>query len=341
MSIQIIKPFDSHLHLRMGKMAELVSPMSSRQFSDVIVMPNLQPPIVAVEQAISYRNYLMEIAKCNYYMALYLTESTTIEEVEKVADNPFIIGFKLYPLNATTGSQEGISDVKNLYHLFEKMEKLRIPLMIHSEVTRSDVDIFDRENVFIEEILIDVVEKFPRLMITLEHITTSDAVEFVLNTSNVVASITAHHLLINRNAIFTVDEKTALNPHNFCLPVAKAEEHRKALLKAATSGNRKFFAGTDSAPHPLNYKESSCGCAGCFTGLHAIELYATAFEQTNSLDKLENFLSIHGRIHYGIDIPDKYLNIYEANYLIPDYIGDEKLTPFMAGQILNWKVQEE
>ncbi|MDD2871698.1 MAG: dihydroorotase [Candidatus Gracilibacteria bacterium] len=339
MSLHILQPFDAHLHLRTGNMAELVTPMSAAQFADVIVMPNLNPPITTVDHAISYRNYLLEIAKCNYHMAIYLTESTTVEEIQLAAKNPFIIGYKLYPLNATTGSQSGISDIKKVYPLFEKMEKLKVPLLVHGEVTRSDVDIFDREKVFIEEILTDIVQKFPKLRITLEHITTAEAVEFVLSNENVVASITAHHLLINRNAIFTVDEKTALNPHNFCLPVAKTERDRNILIKAATSGNPKFFAGTDSAPHPLSRKESSCGCAGCFTGLHALELYATAFYQFGKLAKLEDFLSIFGRLHYGLEIPSNdYITLGYEKYLIPEKLGEENLVPFMYGQILNWKI---
>jgi dihydroorotase len=213
--MNIVKPFDGHLHLRVGEMAHLVTPMSAKQFSDVVIMPNLQPPIKTVDDAMNYRKKLVDYdSTCNYHMTLYLTESTTIEEIQKVSDNKDILGFKLYPLNATTGSQDGISDLKKVYHLFEAMEKLRVPLMIHGEVTRPEIDIFDREKVFIEEVLIDIVEKFPKLKITLEHITTEDAVQFVMN-NDIKATITAHHLMINRNAIFTVGEKTALNPHNF------------------------------------------------------------------------------------------------------------------------------
>lgn len=339
-SIKIIQPFDSHLHLRTGKMAELVTPLSAKQFSDVIVMPNLTPPIVTVDQALIYKSELENYATCNYHMALYLTESTTVEEVIKVSESPFVIGFKLYPLNATTGSQNGIFDIKNIYHLFEAMQKYSVPLLIHGEVTKPEIDIFDRESRFICDVLSYLVEDFPSLKITLEHITTSEAVIFV-NDNPIVATITPHHLLINRNSIFTVDEKTALNPHNFCLPIAKAEANRLALVHAATSGNPKFFAGTDSAPHPLNGKLSNCGCAGCFTGLHAVELYTTVFEKAGVLDKLENFLSVYGRNHYGIKIPDDKLNIVKANYTIPETIGDDNLTPFMYGKTLNWKVLEE
>ena len=340
MSIKIVKPFDAHLHLRTGEMSHLVTPMSAAQFSDVIVMPNLQPPIKTVESALAYRKTLTLFASCNYHMTLYLTESTTIEEVKKAAENPNVIGFKLYPLNATTGSQDGISDLKNVYHLFAEMEKLRVPIMIHGEVTRSEVDIFDREKVFIEEVLKDIVKEFPNLEITLEHITTEDAVKFVMN-NNIVATITAHHLKMNRNAIFTVGEKTALNPHNFCLPVAKARRHQEALIRAAISGSPKFFAGTDSAPHPISCKESSCGCAGCFTGLHAVELYTAVFDKFNKLDKLEDFMSIFGRIHYNIVIPQKHIVIEDKAWKIPKSLDQNGLTPFMAGETLQWKIKGE
>jgi dihydroorotase len=336
--LQIIKPFDAHLHLRAGEMAYFVSKISAGQFSDVIVMPNLQPPIITVANALKYKADLESYADCNYHMALYLTESTTIEEIELAAIDPNIIGFKLYPLNATTGSQFGISDIKKVYHLFKRMEELKVPLLVHGEVTRPDVDIFDRESVFIFETLSYIVNIFPELPITLEHITTKDAVDFVLDTDNVVASITAHHLLMNRNAIFTVGDKTALNPHNFCLPIAKAEEHRQALIEAATSGNRKYFGGTDSAPHPLSCKESSCGCAGCFTALTAVELYATAFAKVGKIDLLEKFLSFYGRQHYGIDIPNETIYIDEKEFTIPKKLEMNGLTPFMAGETLNWKV---
>ena len=337
-SLTIIDPLDAHLHLREGSMASLVTPMSARQFSDVIVMPNLNPPVVSVELAMQYMEELEEYAECNYHMALYLTDSTTVEDVRQASINPNIIGFKLYPMNATTGSENGISNIKNVYKAISAMQDYDVPLLIHGEVTRPDVDIFDREKVFIYEILIYIVKKFPFVKITLEHITTEDAVNFVLNTPSVHATITAHHLMINRNAIFTVAEKTALNPHNYCLPVAKKEKHRLALIDAATSGSPKFFAGTDSAPHPLSCKESSCGCAGIFTASNAIELYTTVFDGVGALDKLEGFMSIFGRNHYGIQIPNTKVNIEKTNIIIPKYIGSDKLTPFMAGETLKWKM---
>jgi dihydroorotase len=337
--MKIIKPFDAHLHLRVGEMCYLVTPMSANQFADVIVMPNLQPPIKTVEEALNYQETLESFADCNYHMTLYLTESTKIEEVQLAAENPNIIGFKLYPLNATTGSQDGIKDIKNVYSIIEEMEKLDVPLLIHGEVTRPEIDIFDREKIFIDEVLSQLVGDFPKLRITLEHITTKNAVDFVIQCSkNVVATITAHHLKMNRNAIFTVGEKTALNPHNFCLPVAKAEEHRLALIEAATSGNHKFFAGTDSAPHPLSCKESSCGCAGCFTGLHAVELYATTFNSIVKIHMLEGFLSTYGRAHYGIKIPNESIEIIKEEFVIPKSLGQQKVVPFMAGETLNWKI---
>jgi len=357
-NFSIISPFDAHVHFRNGNMAKLVVPMSTKQFSDCIVMPNLNPPVTTVAEAIKYQTELLSIANCNYHMALYLTEATKVEEVKKAAANPNIIGFKLYPLNATTGSDSGISDINNVYHLFEAMEECEVPLMIHGEVTNENVDIFQREKIFIGEILAEIVDRFPNLRITLEHITTDEAVNFVMTHDSVVASITIHHLLINRNAIFTVNKKTALNPHNFCLPIAKTEFDRQSLLDAAFSGNPSFFAGTDSAPHHLLGKES-CGCAGCFTGSHAVELYATVFDQGGKLDLLENFLSIHGRSHYGIEIPNRYLELAQVETTIPKSIElprmrvpidvrsecvstiDERnfsLIPFWAGRTLNWKV---
>lgn len=353
MTYVIKKPFDAHLHLRSGEMAELVTPMSAKQFSDVLVMPNLQPPIKTVQQAIGYRNELIGYnGFCNYHMALYLTETTDIREITKASLNPHIIGFKLYPLNATTGSDDGISDIKKVYHLLEQMERDNVPLLVHGEVTRPEIDIFDRESIFILEVLAEITDRFPKLRITLEHITTSDAVDFVIESDNVVATITAHHLLINRNAIFTVGKNTALNPHAFCLPIAKAEKHRLALVKAAISGNKKFFCGTDSAPHLQNAKESSCGCAGCYTGLHGVELYATTFENEKSLYRLDNFLSIFGRNHYGIKIPDEFIRLERENFIIPSFLGrteneddeieiNDRLIPFWAGETLNWKVYQE
>ena len=347
--IVIIKPFDAHLHLRVGEMALLVTPMSAKQFSDVIVMPNLTPPVKTVEEAMIYRKRLVSYDKtCDYHMTLYLTESTTAEEVQKVSEHPNMIGLKLYPLNATTGSQDGISDIEKVYPLFEEMQRLGVPLLIHGEVIRQEISILDREKVFIEEVLTDLVIKFPRLRITMEHITTKDAVDFVKSTENVVATMTGHHLHINHNAIFTVDGMTGINPHNFCLPIAKLEEHRLALVEAATSGDPKFFAGTDSAPHTSACKISECGCAGCFTGLHAVELYTTVFAEADKLDKLENFLSIYGRIHYGIEIPDgenkrskKTITINREEFKIPKNLGENGLRPFKYGETLDYKVESE
>lgn len=338
MLLTIIKPFDAHLHLREGEMAYFVTPISANVFSDVIPMPNLKKPIRTVPMAIDYRSSLISYAACNYHMTIYLTESTTVEDVREVANNPFVLGFKLYPVNATTGSQNGISDIKKIYPLLKEMERLEVPLLVHGEVTRPDVDIFDREKVFIDEVLTDIVKTFPELRITLEHITTEYAVNFVLKTKNVVATITAQHLLKNRNAIFTVGKNTALNPHNFCLPVLKTERDRLALLKAATSGNPKFFAGTDSAPHPLSCKESSCGCAGCFTALTAVELYTTAFDQVGKLEYLENFLSVFGRNYYGIPIPSETIDIKREKQVIPERLDFAGLTPFMHGEEIDWIV---
>lgn len=339
---KILIPADMHLHLREGKMMQSIIAYSALQFSDAIIMPNLQPPVTTVKRALEYREELEHAAKgCKFHMALYLTESTTVEEIRKVQAHDETIGYKLYPLNATTGSANGIADIKNVYPLFEEMQKLGVPLMIHGEVTRPDVDIFDREKVFIKEVLTDIVKKFPKLRITLEHITTAEAVQFVMENDNIVASITVHHMLMNRNAIFTVGKDTRLNPHNFCLPVAKTENDRLTLINAAVSGNPKFFAGTDSAPHPITCKESSCGCAGCFTGYHAVELYTMVFAQANRLDKLEDFLSVFGRLHYGIELPtdNQTITIIQEDFIIPDTVGSEKVVPFMHGETIPWKMQ--
>lgn len=285
MPLKIISPFDSNLNLQTGSIAELMAPMSARQFRDIIVMPNLKLPITTAQVAMIHKSELERyVANCNFYMTLCLTELISVQEVEKVAYNPLIIGFKLYSLK----------DAKKLYHLFEIMERLKVPLMVHAEV-------------FMEEVLRDIVETFPKLRITLKSITTSNAVNFVKDThDNVVATITAYDLMMETN------------------------EHHLALVNAATSGNPKFFAGTNSKNDD-----------SFFTGLHAIELYATAFKKVGRLNKLENFLSVFGRIHYGLEIPKEKIFLYETNFLIPDSIGDEELVPFMSGEVLSWKVQNE
>lgn len=338
--IKIKLPFDGHVHLRIGEMMHLVTPYTANQFGAAIVMPNLQPPIVNVDMALDYKKSIEHSEpNCNYIMAIYLTESTTIEDVQKAKENGMV--FKLYPANATTGSADGIKDIKNVYPLFKEMERLDVALLIHGEVTRSDVDIFKRERVFIKEVLVKIIDNFPDLKITLEHITTKYAVNFVKKHKNLFATITVHHMYINRNAIFTVGEKTALNPNNFCLPIAKKNSDRSALIDAAISGDPSFFAGTDSAPHPKSCKASLCGCAGIFTAYSAVELYTTIFEQADALDKLENFLSIFGRKRYGIEIPNVCITIKRKKLKIPYEIGTEGLTPFMAGETLEWKVEEE
>jgi len=337
-SFNIIKPFNAHAHFRQGEMAYAITPITARVFSDAIAMPNLINPIRTVSMAESYRSDLISYAQCNYHMTIYLTEDTTVEDVRETANNPHILGFKLYPLNATTGSKYGIKNIKNIYPVLKEMEKLGIPLLIHGEVVRPDVDIFEREIVFIDEVLTDIIKTFPELRITLEHITTEYAVKFVEKTKNVVATITAHHLLFNRNTIFTVGDSTAMNPHGFCLPVLQSEKNRIAVLKAATSGNPKFFAGTDSAAHPLSSKESSCISPGCFTELTAVEFYTMAFEEMYALGRLNDFLSVFGRQHYGIEIPTETIEIKKQKQTISERLHVDNLTPFMAGKEINWTV---
>jgi dihydroorotase len=337
--LRIITPFDAHLHLRDGDKMLHVTPYSADQFSDVVVMPNLIPPVTTVNQALLYQQDLQNVIKnqiydysCNFHMALYLTKTTTLKDIELAANNSNIIGFKLYPANATTNSADGIADIESSFDQLEKMEELGVTLMVHGEVTDSYVDIFDREKVFIDTILQKIVSRFPKLKVSLEHITTKDSVQFVSEANeNVVASITAHHLLVNRNDMLV----GGIRPHYFCLPILKRREHQEALIQAASSGNSKFFLGTDSAPHLKEDKESACGCAGSFTAPYAMELYANAFEQANSLDKLENFSSVFGRQFHGLNIPETTILLQKQENVIVNNIAD--IVPFWNDENVGWK----
>jgi dihydroorotase len=341
--LTIITPFDSHLHLRDGDTMKIVTSYSTDQFSDVVVMPNLVPPIATVEHALHYKNQLQTVldshiyrSNCNFHMALYLMNSTTIHEIELAAANSNIIGFKLYPANATTNSADGVSNIESIFDKLEKMEELGVPLLIHGEVTDPDIDIFDREKVFLDRFLQQIVTRFSNLKISLEHITTKDSVDFITESrENVVASMTAHHLLANRNDMLV----GGIKPHYFCLPILKRREHQEALIKAAISGNSKFFLGTDSAPHIKEKKENACGCAGSFTSPYGMELYAHAFEKSNSLNKLENFASVFGRNFYGIQIPDTKITLQAQKNIIPDIISG--IVPFWHGEDVTWKFIHE
>lgn len=339
--IRFALPDDWHLHLRDGTAMRDVVADSARQFGRAIVMPNLKPPVTTVVAALDYRRRILAALPANSgfepLMTLYLTDRTRHDEVRRLADTPEVLAFKLYPAGATTHSEAGISQVEALYPLLESLEKYQVPLLVHGEVTNAAVDIFDREAVFIDRHLAPLVERFPALPVVLEHITTREGADFVRDSrAGVGATITAHHLLHNRNILLA----GGIRPHFYCLPVLKREPHRQALLAAATSGNPKFFLGTDSAPHPRGQKESACGCAGCYTALAALELYATAFESVGKLDRLEGFASHHGADFYGLPRHQRTITLEKAPWQIPSRLdfGDEELIPFMAGDMLAWRL---
>lgn len=341
-TLTITRPDDWHVHVRTGEILKAVLPHTARQFARAIIMPNLKPPVITVEQALKYRDEILAAVPIGVdfrpLMTLYLTATTSESEVKKVAESEHIHAFKLYPAGATTHSDAGVSDIKAAYPLFAAMEKHDIPLLIHGEVTDADCDIFDRERVFIDRYMVGIVKQFPDLRVVLEHVTTTDAVQFVESASNnVAATITPQHLLYNRNALFV----GGIRPHYYCLPVLKREQHRLALVKAATSGNPKFFLGTDSAPHTTETKETACGCAGCFSAPIALELYAEAFESANALDKLEGFASLHGADFYRIPRNSGTVTLEKTSWDVPASYGDNEvsISPLRAGEKLSWKVQ--
>ena len=300
-SLTIIRPDDWHLHLRDGATMASVLPHTARQFARAIVMPNLRPPITTTAQALAYRERIMAALPAGMQfeplMTLYLTDNTPADEILKAKDSGLVHAVKLYPAGATTNSDAGVTDIRKCYAALEAMQGVGMPLLVHGEVTDQEIDIFDREAVFIDRIMKPLRHAMPELKVVFEHITTKEAAEYVSEGGPATAAtITAHHLLYNRNEIF----KGGIRPHYYCLPVLKRETHRQALVQAATSGNGKFFLGTDSAPHARNTKEHACGCAGCYTALHAMELYAQAFDQAGALDKLEGFASLHGPAFYGL-----------------------------------------
>ena len=341
-TLQIIRPDDWHLHVRSGEALKSVIGMTATQMGRAIIMPNLTPPVSNAAQAKQYHQEIMSAlpAESNFtpLMVLYLTDNTTPEQIQAAVDGGLVVAAKLYPAGATTNSDSGVTDIKNIYPALEKMQQLGMPLLIHGEVTDVAIDIFDREAVFIERILIQVVKDFPELKIVFEHITTKDAVDFVLSASeNIAATITPHHLLANRNDMLV----GGIKPHYFCLPILKRENpHQQALLSAATSGNAKFFLGTDSAPHAKNDKESSCGCAGILSAHCAIELYASAFESQNALDKLEGFASIFGADFYGLPHNKETITLKKQDWILPDSypFANTTVVPFMAGKTLGWKL---
>ncbi len=341
----ILKPFEAHLHLRDGNQMASIVPYSAKQFWGGIIMPNLVPPVTTVDVALAYRDCILAAVpdgmSFESLMTLYLTDNTPPEEIEKLSDSAFVVAVKMYPAGATTNSDAGVTDIRKCYGTIEAMEMLGVPLLIHGEVTDPGVDVFDREKVFIGRVLEPLIERFPRLRVVLEHVTTEEGVHFVRRSGpNVAATLTVHHLLINRNAIF----QGGLRPHHYCLPVAKRERHRLALIETAVSGHPKFFLGTDSAPHRRGAKESACGCAGVFTAHAAIELCAEVFEGSevaNWKSRLEEFASINGPRFYGLESPTDTVTLVRQSWTVPDTIqfGDSELVPFRAGQEIHWRIK--
>ena len=342
MQITITRPDDWHLHLRDGEALAAVLPQTARQFARAIVMPNLKPPVTTVEQAAAYRDRILAALPAGMafepLMTLYLTDNTPPGEVAKAAASGFVKAVKLYPAGATTNSDAGLTDIARAWDTLAEMERVGLPLLVHGEVTDPAVDLFDREKVFIDTVLAPVVQRFPKLKVVMEHITTKDAAEFVVAApATVAATITVHHLLYNRNAIF----QGGVRPHWYCLPVLKRETHREALVAAAISGNPKFFLGTDSAPHAKGTKEAACGCAGCYTAYAALELYAEAFEQAGALDRLEAFASFFGADWYGLPRNRNTVTLVREAWTVPEtypYLASDVIVPLRAGETLAWKM---
>ncbi|GAB6194860.1 dihydroorotase [Lysobacter xanthus] len=339
--LTITRPDDWHVHLRDGAMLRDVLPDTARQMGRAIVMPNLVPPVVTTADAAAYRDRILAAlpagASFEPLMTLYLTESTTADEIVRARESGFVHGVKLYPAHATTNSSHGVGDLRRCAATLEAMQRVGLPLLVHGEVTDPEVDVFDREAVFIERVLEPLVRDFPALRIVLEHITTTAAADFVhAAPANVGATITVHHLLLNRNAIFA----GGLRPHHYCLPVLKREIHRQALVKAAVSGSPKFFLGTDSAPHPRHAKESGCGCAGIYTAHAAIELYAEAFDAAGALDRLEAFASFNGPDFYGLPRNAGTVTLVREPTPVPEtlHVGGHELVPFRAGATVGWRL---
>lgn len=340
-SLTITRPDDWHIHLRDGVQLKDTVRDVSRYMGRAIIMPNLVPPVTNTEEALSYRQRIMDQEPQGNFdplMVLYLTDNTDPADIKKAKDTGKVYAAKLYPAGATTNSDSGVTSVKNIYPVLEAMEEAGMLLLIHGEVTDGDIDIFDREKIFIETILKDVVNDFPNLKIVLEHITTKDAAEFVESAGdNVAATITAHHLLYNRNHMLA----GGIRPHYYCLPILKRNIHQDALIKAATSGSKKFFLGTDSAPHMKHAKEAACGCAGSYTAHAAIELYAETFEAADALDKLEAFASLNGPDFYGLPRNTDTITLVKESWDVPATypLGEDNVVPIRASEQIAWKVK--
>ncbi len=340
MRVSLVRPDDWHLHLRDGARLKSAVAHSAEYFGRAIIMPNLAPPVETVEQALAYRGRILAACAGSAFeplMTLYLTANTPVAEVRRAAADPHVHAIKLYPAGATTHSEAGVRSLTAVYPVLEAMAEAQLPLLIHGEVTDPDTDVFDREARFVSETLLPLVERFKTLKVVLEHITTSEAVSFIEGTRDgVAATLTAHHLLYNRNALF----RGGVRPDFYCLPVLKRERHRQALLGAATSGNPRFFLGTDSAPHPRAAKHSACGCAGIYTAHAALPLYAEAFESVGALDRLEGFASFYGADFYGLPRNADRIQLVREPWQVPDAydFGGEPLTPLRAGETVAWRV---
>ncbi len=339
-TLTLIRPDDWHVHLRDGVVLADVVPHTAAQFARAIVMPNLKPPVVTTAMAAAYRERILAAVpqgmKFEPLMTLYLTDNTPPDEIRRATESGFVKGVKLYPAGATTNSDAGVTDIQRCMRTLEVMQETGLPLLIHGEVTDHEVDVFDREAAFIDRILQPLRKSLPALRVVFEHITTKDAVDYVRDADGeIAATITAHHLMYNRNAIF----QGGIRPHYYCLPILKREVHRQALVDAATSGSPRFFLGTDSAPHPKGLKEHACGCAGCYTALHAMELYAEVFEAVNALDKLEGFASLFGPDFYRLPRNTEQVTLQKREWVIPNELtlGDTVLVPLDAGRSLAWK----
>ncbi len=339
-TLPITRPDDWHLHVRDGAALHTVVPHTAAQFARAIIMPNLKPPVTTAEQALAYKARIQAAVPADMQfeplMTLYLTDNLPADEIARAKDAG-VVAAKLYPAGATTNSDAGVTDLRKTYKTLEAMQKAGLLLLVHGEVTSSDIDLFDREAVFIDTQLIPLRRDFPELKIVFEHITTKEAAQYVADSDRfTAASITAHHLLYNRNAIFT----GGIRPHYYCLPVLKRETHRQALVQAATGGSAKFFLGTDSAPHPTHLKEHATGCAGCYTAHAAMELYAQAFDSAGALDKLEGFASFHGADFYGLPRNTGTITLKRESWTPPESFafGETSLKPLAAGDALQWRM---
>lgn len=340
--LKLARPDDWHLHLRQGEVMRSVVGMTAKQMGRAIVMPNLSPPVRNAQEALSYRNEIVcslpKGTSFNPLMTLYLTDKTTKQNIIEAGNNEHVYAVKLYPAGATTNSESGVTSVLGVYPVIEQMQKEGVPLLVHGEVTHADIDVFDREKVFIETVLAPLLKNFPELKVVLEHITTKEAVDFVSGSSdNVAATITAHHLLANRNHMLV----GGIKPHYYCLPVLKRKSpHQEALISAATSGSAKFFLGTDSAPHDKYQKESACGCAGVFSAHAAIELYAEVFDRANKIEMLEGFASHHGPDFYGLKRNTESITLEKNSWIVPESykLANSEIVPFFGGRSLSWRL---